>query len=92
MVPHTKARMTVYLDAQIERDRQDFMYGVPPRENYDPYRFQSLAIEEVGEVARALNDHEPLKNLYTEVIQTAALYMAWAEHIRYEMEQLDNPD
>lgn len=44
---------------------------------------QKLAIltEEVGEVARALNDNEAWKDLYKELCQVAAVCVAWMEYL-----------
>jgi NTP pyrophosphatase (non-canonical NTP hydrolase) len=46
-----------------------------------PRSGQSLAIltEELGEVARALNEKEPIEHLREELIQVAAVAVAWAE-------------
>jgi len=41
----------------------------------------SVLTEEVGEVARALNDNEPKENLKAELIQVAAVAVAWAESL-----------
>lgn len=38
-----------------------------------------ILLEEVGEVARALNDKEPLDHLEAELIQVAAVCVGWIE-------------
>lgn len=50
--------------------------GVP-----DDTAFRILG-EEVGEVARALNDRESLDALYRELIQVATVTLVWAERVR----------
>lgn len=42
--------------------------------------------EEVGEVARAINDRQPSKELYDELIQVASVAISWAENILMEEE------
>jgi hypothetical protein len=47
----------------------------------------------VGEVARALCDREPLGRLRTEVIQVAAMALAYADAIQEQMEsEVFGPD
>jgi len=74
-------------DIRDERVRQDEMLreGLIPHDCTNPSvnGFLKLAVltEEVGEVARALNDDESYINLYTELIQVAAVAVAIAESI-----------
>lgn len=49
-------------------------------------RRNSVLVEEVGEVARALNDNETPGELRTELIQVAAVAVAWVEAIDVEEE------
>ena len=42
----------------------------------------SVLVEEVGEVARAINDGEPLEQVERELVQVAAVAFAWIERIR----------
>lgn len=44
-----------------------------------------IIVEEVGEIARALNDAEPLGRLRDEVIQAAAMCLAYADAIEEGM-------
>lgn len=44
-----------------------------------------IIVEEVGEIARALNDAEPLGQLRAEVIQAAAMCLAYADAIEEAM-------
>ncbi len=48
-------------------------------ERPDSPRWLPVLVEEVGEVARALNDNESLGNLRKELIQCAAMCVAWVE-------------
>jgi len=66
-------------DILNERIRQDGIWGDQVHNSNE--RWNVIAVEEVGEVARAIYDDDPL-NLYKEIIQTAAVYVAWAESIR----------
>lgn len=44
-----------------------------------------IIVEEVGEIARALNDREPLGRLRAEAIQAAAMCLAYADAIEEAM-------
>jgi len=52
-----------------------------------PLPVEGVATEEIGEVAREI--YENGDNLYHEVIQCAAVYMAWAEALRRSEVQPD---
>ena len=69
----------VVQDILNERIRQDGIWGDQVQNSNE--RWNVIAVEEVGEVARAIYEDD-LVNLYKEVIQTAAVYVAWAEAIR----------
>ena len=43
-----------------------------------------IGVEEVGEVAKAIYDKDDVSHLYEEIIQVAAVYIAWAESIQRE--------
>ena len=45
-----------------------------------------VLVEEVGEIARALNDREPLGQLRAEAVQVAAMALAYADAIQEAME------
>lgn len=70
-----------------ERRRQNVMVadGTVPFDCTDPKLnpMTKLAVltEELGEVARAVLDEEPLEDLRGELIQVAAVAVAWAEGI-----------
>lgn len=46
----------------------------------------AILVEEVGEVAKALNEGDDLASLQAELVQVAAVATAWAESIEREME------
>lgn len=40
-----------------------------------------ILTEEIGEVARAIHQNQPTEELYDELIQNAAISLAWAESL-----------
>ena len=66
-----------------ERERQNKKWDTSNWGNWNPPSGNKLGIlvEEVGEVATALIDNEPIENLRAELIQVAAVAMQWVEHI-----------
>ena len=66
-------------DLLNERTRQNNIWGDQVQNTND--RWNVIAVEEVGEVARSIYEEDDI-NLYREIIQTAAVYVAWAEAIR----------
>ena len=88
MTPHNKievARAVVLEDILAEREFQDNKWG--DQVNNTNELWNVIATEEVGEAAREIYEHGD--NLYTEVIQCAAVYMAWAEALHRNEVQLD---
>ena len=69
----------VIQDVLNERTRQNNIWGDQVQNTND--RWNVIAVEEVGEVARSIYEEDDI-NLYREIIQTAAVYVAWAEAIR----------
>lgn len=65
-------------DVLDERDRQDAKWGV---QDHRPQAWIPILLEEVGEVARALNEGD-LANYEEECIQVAAVAMAMVECLR----------
>ena len=61
-----------------ERKKHDEGYGRDV--HHSPGRWLSAAMEELGEVARALHDGE-MNNLPIELVQLCALCLAWLEDI-----------
>lgn len=83
-------RMTlVYREVRDERERAHSKHGATSMESFDDDDMNRLAIlvEEVGEVAKEFNearhDDRPvdLAKLRKELIQTAAMALAWADAI-----------
>lgn len=84
--------MAVLIDVDDERARQDQIYG---RQRHEMGTWLKILIEEVGEVAQAMqkeNDwgkKSDASDLYTELIQTAAVCIAMAEQVREEKEDAE---
>ena len=79
------ARAVVMEDILAEREFQDNKWGDQVKNTNALWNV--IATEEVGEVAREI--YENGANLYHEVIQCAAVYMAWAEALRRSEVQPD---
>lgn len=66
-----------------ERARQDQIFG---EQNHDPFKWLSILLEEVGEVAKAINDHhwsqESAEAIKDELIQVAAVAVAAIESLQ----------
>ena len=75
----------IILDIVAERKRQDKLYG---KQRHDDGTWLMIFIEEVGEIAQAMQSGETWEkesdedNLYEEVIHSAAVLVAFAEHLR----------
>jgi hypothetical protein len=80
-------RSKVAIDVAKERGRHDRLLAAGKIEHdcadptVPPEIKLPVLLEEVGEVAIAMNDNEPLSNLRTELIQVAAVASAWAESL-----------
>lgn len=68
-------RENIFAKIDIERARQNRLH---PTFSW-AFRM-SVLTEEVGEVARAINEHDA-KNLREELIQVAAVAVRWIEHL-----------
>ena len=79
------ARAVVMEDILAEREFQDNKWGDQVKNTNALWNV--IATEEIGEVAREI--YEDGANLYHEVIQCAAVYMAWAEALRRSEVQPD---
>ena len=73
------ARAKVLEHVLAERERQDSIWG-DQRDNTDD-TWALIALEEMGEVAKDINETK-LGSAYTEIIQVAAVMVAWAESLR----------
>jgi hypothetical protein len=69
-----------FIAAQVKHslDGED---GTPHNPSMPAWRKLSILVEEVGEVARALNDGESRDALAKELMQTATMALAWYESI-----------
>jgi NTP pyrophosphatase (non-canonical NTP hydrolase) len=79
--PHfvTRARLLELVD--MERDRQDEKWGgVPGFDRRDDHTYAAVLTEEVGEVCKAWLERD-VAALRTELIQVAAVAVAWAEEL-----------
>lgn len=65
-------------DVLDERDAQDARWGV---QDHTPTRWLAILTEEVGEVARAINEND-LANYEEECVQVAAVALAMVECLR----------
>ena len=70
----------VWNDVLGERKRQDSMYGDQIYNKNETWNL--IGVEEVGEVAKAIYDNDETSHIYAEIIQVAAVYVAWAESIQ----------
>ena len=74
-----------------ERTKQDLKWG---EQNHDEMKWLTILIEEVGEIGKAVNELYPsigsalpkkkalLEDLRKELIQTAAVCVAWLEYFK----------
>lgn len=75
-----------------ERRRQNKKWG---HQVHDDQMWLTIALEEVGESAQAILKHTfagkvtDADNLYKEVIQSAAVFQAWAEQIYRHLNHID---
>lgn len=78
----------VLVSVELERQRQDNLLeqGVIPWNLTDPLVAPGaklgVLMEELGEVAKEVNEDGDEKALYTELVQVAACAVAWAEALR----------
>jgi len=63
-------------EVRIERDRQDKKWG---EQNHDDLYWLGILMEEVGEVAKAIIQHDHKEHIREEIIQTTAVAIAWLE-------------
>lgn len=71
-------RQEIFQQIDEHRKFQDAKYGEENKAN-TPYRWLTIAGEELGEVAKAILDGEPKENLKRELIQLAAVCVQWLE-------------
>jgi hypothetical protein len=71
-IPNT--RQTIFNLISLERQAQIVQWG---QQSHPPERWLAILTEEIGEVATALLNESP--DLYPELIQAAAVIVAWLE-------------
>ena len=69
------AQATAFYEVLQERTKQDAKWG---QQDHDDFKWLSILAEEFGEIARGLNDGDQ-ENAQEEIIQTAAVCVAWLE-------------
>ena len=85
-------RMNVLTDIDSERSRQDDKWGI---QRHDNGTWLQILIEEVGEVAQAMQKNKEwgketdAGNLYTELIHVSAVAAAIAEQVYEESHKED---
>ncbi len=80
---HDDARLKVFFDVNLERYRQDKMWG---EQNHDPHTWLAVLSEEVGEYSAAVLNEVFLRNplppghtMRDELVQIAAVAVAAVE-------------
>ena len=71
-------RITVLEAVLAERERQDKLWG--DQSGHSDAWLNVIASEENGEVARAVYEQN-IAQVYLEIVQSCAVYFAWAEAI-----------
>ena len=80
MMGNSIVQESVLEDIRDERNRQDLKWGDQVNNSHELWNV--IGVEEVGEVARAIYDADNIEHLYSEIIQVASVYVAWAESIK----------
>jgi len=76
-----KVRQAIFWQIDMERRKQDAKWGARQYHETDPGRILAILLEEVGEVATALLKQDE-ENLEDEVLQVAAVAVAWLEALK----------
>lgn len=74
----------VWEDIRRERERQDKRWGSPGPRNLGHDRWSLVLQEELGEVAMAVLDQQPEQAVYDELVQVAAVAVAWLEAMEWK--------
>lgn len=77
-----------YTALVAERNRQEMKWGF---QDHDPQKWMSILMEEVGEVAKAINENDPA-NYEEELVQVGALVVAMLENHQWRGRSFDLPD
>ncbi len=70
---------------QAERQRQDHKWG---EQNHSDMKWLAILMEEVGELAKAILENDD--NGVDELVQVAAVSVAWLEAVSRRQEQADD--
>lgn len=77
-LPLTENQLNVIVKVIDERDRQDQIWG---KQSHSDFKWTTILAEELGEAAKDTFDGSRLQQLQEEVIQCAAVAVAWAEDL-----------
>ena len=66
-------------EVMLERQAQEAKWGV---QNHDDFGWLPILAEEFGEVANSMNEMQPGSDIEYELIQVAAVAVAWIESRR----------
>ena len=67
----------IYALLNDEITRAEDLHGVNP--NLSDEIWMRILVEEIGEVARAIHENKPSKNIIEELIQVSAVSLRWAD-------------
>lgn len=81
MLEEVTRQRNVLRDVCDERMNQDEKWGALEIRTTTYDAWVRVLGEEFGEVCMALNDKEPIENLRKELVQVAAVAVAWVEYI-----------
>ena len=81
MLDDRNPAVTAMRQMLTERDRQDAKHGPATERVYTLTDWFMVLSEEVGEVAKAINDGDPLLDLADEITQVAAVALAMLEAV-----------
>lgn len=68
-------------EINLERERQDRLFGNENRKHSD-LKWLAIATEELGEIAQGINDSKSDIAIEEEIIQVAAVCVAWLDQRR----------
>jgi NTP pyrophosphatase (non-canonical NTP hydrolase) len=76
----TPASMGITMRVLAERQRQDALHGAAANRGYAPEAWLAVLVEEVGEVASAIQARDP-SEMVAELLQVAAVAIATIEAV-----------
>ena len=75
----------ILADIKAERDHQDDLWGDQTHKSQETWI--AILVEEVGEVARAVLDEQGLQHTRDELVQVAAVSVAYIEKLDKELQE-----